>query len=117
MKFKIDENLPVDVAKLLKQAGHEADTVHDEGITGADDITISKICKKEKRIIITLDLGFADIRTYPPADFEGIIVLRLIKQDRKYVLGIAERLVTALESENLTGKLWIVDEKRIRVRQ
>lgn len=117
MKFKIDENLPVDVADLLKQAGHEADTVYDEGITGADDVTISKVCKKEKRIIITLDLGFADIRTYPPADFEGIIVLRLIKQDKNYVLGIAERLITALESGELTGKLWIVDEKRIRVRQ
>lgn len=117
MKIKIDENLPVEVAYLLKQAGHEADTVHDEGITGADDITISKICKKEKRIIITLDLGFADIRTYPPAEFEGIIVLRLTKQDRKHVLGIIERLITTLESEEITGKLWIVDEKRIRVRQ
>jgi predicted nuclease of predicted toxin-antitoxin system len=30
MKFKIDENLPVEVAEVLRQAGYEAATVHDQ---------------------------------------------------------------------------------------
>lgn len=117
MKIKVDENLPIETADVLQKAGHEADTVHSEGITGADDVKISKICKAEKRAIITLDLGFADIRSYPPGEYEGIVVLRLIRQDKYYVLSIIERLVIALLSEELKGKLWIVDEKRIRVRQ
>jgi len=31
MKFKVDENLPIEVAQLFKDAGFEADTVYDEG--------------------------------------------------------------------------------------
>jgi predicted nuclease of predicted toxin-antitoxin system len=117
MKFKVDENLPVETADILQQAGHEADTVHTEGIAGADDATISKICKVERRILVTLDLGFSDIRSHPPSEFEGIIVLRLARQDKPYVLTIIQRLTITLTSEGLRGKLWIVDEKRIRVRQ
>ena len=117
MKFKIDENLPVDVAGILQQAGHEADTVHSEGITGADDVKISRICQREQRVLLTLDLGFSDIRAYPPTEFEGIIVLRLMRQDKIYVLDIIQRLINALDQDELKGKLWIVDEKRIRIRQ
>ncbi len=30
MRFKIDENLPVEAAQLLNAAGHEAATIHDQ---------------------------------------------------------------------------------------
>lgn len=117
MKFKIDENLPVEAADILQQAGHETDTVHSEGITGTDDLNISRICRREQRILITLDLGFSDIRTYPPSEFEGVIVLRLARQDKIHVLNIIHRLLSALDRGELKGKLLIVDEKRIRIRQ
>jgi len=35
LKFKVDENLPEEVSALLVTAGHEADTVADEGLSGA----------------------------------------------------------------------------------
>jgi hypothetical protein len=31
LKIKIDESLPVDLAAVLPELGHEPDTVHDEG--------------------------------------------------------------------------------------
>jgi predicted nuclease of predicted toxin-antitoxin system len=34
MRFKIDENLPVEAAHLLQAAGHEATTIHDEQMVG-----------------------------------------------------------------------------------
>ncbi len=30
MRFKLDENLPVEVAELLREAGHDAATIHTE---------------------------------------------------------------------------------------
>lgn len=30
MRFKVDENLPAEIADLLRAAGHDADTVNDE---------------------------------------------------------------------------------------
>ena len=61
MKFKIDENLPIDLAVLFKEAGHDALTIHDENLGGCNDPDISGICQKEERVLITLDLDFSDI--------------------------------------------------------
>jgi predicted nuclease of predicted toxin-antitoxin system len=35
MKFKIDENLPIEAAALLREAGHDALIVHDQNLRGA----------------------------------------------------------------------------------
>ncbi|MCI0554483.1 MAG: DUF5615 family PIN-like protein [Anaerolineae bacterium] len=116
MRFKIDENLPVEVSDSLQQAGHNAETVHSEQLAGINDQHLSEVCQKEGRALITLDVGFADIRTYPPEDFHGLIVIRSKRQDKPYILDIIQKIIPTLETEELTGKLWIVEEKRIRVR-
>ena len=64
MKFKVDENLPVEVAELLQNAGHDATTIQDEKLVGADDDEIAPVFLKEERAFLTFDLGFADIRSY-----------------------------------------------------
>jgi predicted nuclease of predicted toxin-antitoxin system len=116
MKFKIDENLPVEVAEVLRQAGYEAATVHDQNMVGEIDRTLALVCQSEQRALITLDTDFADIRTYPPGQYAGLVVLRLKQQDKGSVLRVVARLVKALATEELERYLWIVDEKRIRVR-
>ncbi len=62
MKFKIDENLPREVAQLLADEAHDAVTVNDEGLKGSLDTKLAEICQDEGRILVTLDMGFADIR-------------------------------------------------------
>ena len=37
MKFKLDENLPVELMTDLRGLGHDADTVTGEGLRGAAD--------------------------------------------------------------------------------
>jgi hypothetical protein len=66
--------------------------------------------------MVTLDTHFANIRAYPPENYSGLIVLRLARQDKPHVLEVIRRLLTLFSSETLVGKLWIVDEKRVRVR-
>ena len=61
MKFKIDENLPVEVAEVLRQAGYEATTVHDQNLAGEIDRTLALVCHSEQRALITLDTDFADV--------------------------------------------------------
>jgi predicted nuclease of predicted toxin-antitoxin system len=117
MKFKVDENLPVEAAKIFHRAGHDAVTVLDQQLGGEKDKTIAQVCQEERRIILTLDLDFADIRAYPPKEFAGLIVLRPQYQDKHHVLAILEQLVKAIHDESLEQKLWIVEESRIRIRE
>jgi predicted nuclease of predicted toxin-antitoxin system len=49
MRSKVDENLPMEVAQLLRKAGHEAATVLDQHLGGGDDLTIASICQQEGR--------------------------------------------------------------------
>lgn len=117
MKFKIDENLPAEAADILRGAGFAADTAADENLSGADDDTVASISRSERRILVTLDLDFANIRAYPPGEHAGIIVLRIKRQDKPTVLPYVRRFTTALGARNPAGELWIVDSNRIRFRQ
>ena len=116
MKFKIDENLPVEVAEMLSQAGHDAATVIAQTLGGHPDSDIAAVCQREQRALVTIDTDFADIRAYPPRLYAGLIVLRLKQQDKPAVLQVMARVLPTLATEPLTGQLWIVEERRIRVR-
>jgi predicted nuclease of predicted toxin-antitoxin system len=116
VKFKLDENLPDELGPLLRQSGHEAHSVRDEHLEGSTDLAIAQACRSERRVIITLDLDFADVRLYPPQESPRIIVLRLSRQDKNSVLAIIPRLLALLRSEPIAQRLWIVDESRTPIR-
>jgi predicted nuclease of predicted toxin-antitoxin system len=116
MRFKVDENLPIEVADLLRAAGHDAATLNDQGVGGAKDPDLAALVQRENRVLVTLDGGFGDIRTYPPHEYPGLVVLRLPRQDKAFVLQVCQRLVGQLAKEPLAGRLWIVEANRIRVR-
>ena len=65
MRFKVDENLPVEVAEMLRQVGHDAATVLEQHLGGSDDAQLAALCQLESRIFVTLDMDFSDIRSYP----------------------------------------------------
>jgi predicted nuclease of predicted toxin-antitoxin system len=116
MRFKIDENLPVEVADLLQRAGHEATTVLAQNLGGKPDRDVASTCQEEAPALVTLDTDFADIRAYPPSQYSGLIVLRLRTQDKPHVLDLLNRLLTLLSSDPLIHHLWIVEEERVRIR-
>lgn len=116
MKFKLDENLPLEVAFQLRELGFDAETVWDEHLSGADDQTVSNRAHTEGRVLITLDLDFANVQAYPPEQHSGIVVLRIKTQDKPSVLAYVEKMVAVLERRDPVGELWIVERDRVRFR-
>ena len=57
------------------------------------------------------------MRAYPPRDQPGIIVLRLKRQDKSSVLRALSRAMRTFPFESVEGKLWIVEEERVRIRE
>jgi len=116
MRFKVDENLPVELADRLTGLGHDAKTVKDELLQGVDDPHLIEAYVREKRILVTLDVDFSDIRTYPPQDNEGIVVLRLSNQSKPHVLEVLDHVLPLFREERIQGRLWVVDENMVRIR-
>ncbi len=115
MKFKIDENLPIEIAELLQSADHDVTTVHGQRLMGEADPRIIEVCRQEDRVLVTLDLGFSNIRVYPPKQFAGILVLRVHHQDKPHVLTVFRAALPLIGQQPLQHHLWIVEENRVRV--
>ena len=91
-------------------------TVLDEKLGGAADPRVAEVCRTELRALVTLDRGLGDIRAYPPTDYHGIVVLRPRDQSVDAILALIQRFRALLETNSLVGALWIVDERRVRIR-
>lgn len=117
MRFKLDENLPLECGEVLREGGHDVLSVHDQELSGAADSRVADACVHEKRALVSLDLDFADIRTYVPAEHSGLVVLRLPSQDLETVVGMIRRLLPIFEEESPEGQLWIVETNRVRIRE
>ena len=64
---------------------------------------------------LTFDLHFSDIRRHPPSGTPGVIVRRLRDQTLEPVRRAATALASLLLQEALPGRLWVVDERRLRI--
>ena len=116
MKFLVDENLPTEATELLRAAGHDAASVTDLHLGGSTDAVVAELARKAQQALITLDVDFANTQVYPPADYFGLIVLRLSAYGRRHVLAVIQQIVPHLKDETLlVGKLWIVEEGRVRM--
>jgi predicted nuclease of predicted toxin-antitoxin system len=84
---------------------------------GHPDTEVAAVCRSEGRVLLTFELDFADTTRYSPAEHPGLIVLRLMRQDKPHVIDIVTALVAHLDEAALRGRLWVVEETRIRVRE
>jgi predicted nuclease of predicted toxin-antitoxin system len=115
LKFKLDENLSPTLAAGFLAAGHEAHSVLEQALGGASDPRVIEVCRLESRALITLDLDFANIQRYPPAQYAGIMVLRLNIQAHGAISAALDNAIRLLEREMLSHRLWIVESARIRI--
>ena len=61
MKFKTDENMPVEAAELLRLLEYDALTAVEQQLSGQSDPRVAEVCRMEDRTLLTLDLDFSDI--------------------------------------------------------
>ncbi|MBI4318227.1 MAG: DUF5615 family PIN-like protein [Chloroflexi bacterium] len=119
MRFLIDEDLPLSTVPLVRRYGHEALDLRDVGLRGATDATIAEYAREHGLCIVTGDRGFGDVRNYPPATYEGIVVLRFpSKAPISFVLRLLEELLVRQDLiSRLPGSLAIVEPNRVRIRK
>lgn len=77
MRIKLDENLPLRLARVLAERGHETDTVPQEKLAGQDDARVWQAAQTARRFFITQDLDFSDARRFVPGAHHGLLLVRL----------------------------------------
>ncbi|MCA1558794.1 MAG: DUF5615 family PIN-like protein [Acidobacteria bacterium] len=112
---KLDENVPDSVATVLRQAGHNVALARDEQLVGANDEHLLNVAASEGRVFVTLDLHFTDIRRHPPQATPGIVVLRPHAQTLPLIRHAAVSLAALLLREPIMGRLWVIDDARLRI--
>ena len=115
MKLKLDENLGIRAAELLRQAGHDVSTVPEQNLCSTPDKEPIELCRNEQRCLVTLDLDFGNPLLFRPQEYSGIAVLRLPpKPSPNDLYETIGTLIGGLAREKIDKKLWIVEARRIR---
>jgi predicted nuclease of predicted toxin-antitoxin system len=115
MRIKLDENLGQRGCALLQQRGHDVQTVAQQKLWAVSDRELASLCGQEGRVLVSLDLHFANPLIFDPSATPGIVVLRLGGRPSKEELDDSLlSLAGALEHRPVSGKLWIVQRGAVR---
>lgn len=83
----------------------------------APDADVIALAHRLNAVLLTVDLDFANILDYPPADHEGIIVLRYQIDEEVELDATLKAMLADIYREGLRGALVIVSAGRYRVRR
>jgi len=117
MKLKLDENLSRHLKPVLISLGHDVLTTADENLLSRPDVEVAACAAREGRMLLTLDIEFADLRKYPPGSHPGIVLFRPTSLGPLSVNRFVERFVRSTDLSVLSGCVAAVEPHGVRVRQ
>jgi predicted nuclease of predicted toxin-antitoxin system len=116
MKLKLDENLSRHLKPVLIAQGHDTLTAADEGLLSRPDTEIARAAAAEERMLLTLDVQFADLRKHPPGSHPGIILFRPISLGPLSVNSFVADFIRSTDVLRLAGCVAVVEPGRVRIR-
>ena len=116
MKLKLDENLSRHLKPVLASLGHDVLTAADESLLSRPDTEIAAAAFNEERILLTLDIEFADLRKYPPGTHPGIILFRPQSFGPLSVNKFIADFIRSADLGRVISCVAIVDPTHVRVR-
>jgi len=119
LRFLADQCVPNFIIRTLQESGFEVLRLRDYLPTDSPDHVVISEAQELDAILVTLNGDFADIVTYPPKHYKGIIALQ-VRNHPEVIPQIAERLrnyiFTHKNMSDFTGRLFLVEPHRMRVR-
>ncbi len=119
LTFFADHCVPYSIIRSLRDAGYEV-LILKEYIPpdSSDSVVISK-SQELNTILISLNGDFADIVSYPPAEYNGIISIQ-VRNHPEVIPQIISRCLDFFASHSepqfYIGKLILIEAHRIRIR-
>ncbi len=116
-RFKVDENLPNEIAELLDGRGFDAVTVADQAWSGLPDDLLWHRIQQEDRWIVTADKEFGDVRRYSPGSHAGVLLLRSREEGLDDYLSLATTAADCIDFDDAAGAVVVVTDRGVRIRR
>ncbi len=108
MKILIDENIPKMTAEVLRALGHEVHDIRATELEGSDDTILWEMARREERLLVTTDMGFAQHRE---ENHHGILIIRLKQPNRQK---IHDRVLKAVSQVKEWSNLLVVMQDHLK---
>jgi predicted nuclease of predicted toxin-antitoxin system len=112
VRWLVDENLlfPALIG-FLESKGHEVK----EAPTGVANSALATLAKREDRILLTHDKGFANILAYPPEQYPGIVRINIHPPRLDLVRAALTQLLAQVDPAAFCGHLITLDRSSYRI--
>ena len=120
LRFFADHCVSNYIMRALRDRDYEVFRLKDHIPQDSPDGIVILKARQLGAILLSLNGDFADIVTYPPSDYKGIIALQ-VRNHPEIIPQMMERLSGYLSDhphmKHYEGKLFLVEAHRIRIRQ
>ncbi|MEG4271169.1 MULTISPECIES: DUF5615 family PIN-like protein [unclassified Microcoleus] len=120
LRLFIDQCVPKSIIQILRDTEHEVFVLGDYIAIESPDIIVIAKAQELNAILVSINGDFADIVTYPPSSYQGIISIQL-RNHPEIIPQLMARLTEYLSlhdsEEHYRGKLLLVEVYRIRIRE
>ncbi len=120
LRFLADHCVSNTIVRTLRDAAHEVLRLREVlPVESPDTIVIAK-AQEIDAILLSMNGDFADIVTYPPKNYKGIVALQM-RNHAEVLESLMARLTEYLRSrpamDQFRGKLVVVEVNRKRIRE
>jgi predicted nuclease of predicted toxin-antitoxin system len=120
LRFPADHCISNSIVRALRDTAHEVVRLRDVLPAESPDILVIAKAQEINAILLSMNGDFADIVTYPPKNYKGIVALQM--RNHAEVLDLlmmrfTEYLRVQPSMEHYRGKLLLVEVNRIRIRE
>ena len=117
MQLLADENIQAATVRFLEGLGHDVQRLEDAGLRSAADEKVFTHAQRERRVLLTFNVDFVDLRALKSRNHSGIIRLRVSNQRGAFLHPILESALRSIADLELTDTLVTVADRRTRMRK
>ena len=119
LRLFADQCVPGSIIQALREEGHEILRLKDSIPVDSPDRVVLAKAQELDAIRLSLNGDFADIVSYPPSEYKGIIALQ-IRNRPEAIPQLVSRFINFVSShpdrQYFVGKLLLIEAHRIRIR-
>jgi len=117
VNFFADHCLSFRTVRFLRELGHDVVTAKQLGKHKLPDADLLSLAESLDRIFITEDRDFGDILLYPPANYQGIIIVSTRTRERFVLHATLQKFLSNKTRDGLRHLMVLIEENVVRVRR